>query len=96
METEFGWEKVLKPVWMAPELQTTVKKDNITELTVEDELDYSNLEGDPNAIDEIIKQELALKIAQEMINEDLIQILVSEDIPKKTKVFRAKVKFVQE
>ena len=96
METEFGWENIIKPVWIAPEPQITAKKNNITELTVEDELDYANLEGDPNAIDEIIKQELALKIAREMINEDLIQILVSDDISKRTKVFRAQVKFVQE
>ena len=96
METEFGWEKVINPLWVAAGAEVTAKKDNITELTVEDELDYSDLEGDPNAIDEIIKQELALKIAREMINEDLIQILVSEDISKRTKVFRAKVKFVQE
>ena len=49
-----------------------------------------------NGYDEMIKKSLALKLAEKMIEEDLIEIKTGEDILKREITVRAKVKIIQE
>lgn len=58
-------------------------------------IDY-RFHGDQTEQDKYIKNELALKIAKQLVDEDLIQIQINDDPATLNKKVRAKVKIIQE
>lgn len=58
--------------------------------------DYDIKNMDPMYLERQIKEELALQIARQMIDEDVIEILTNHEIDTMTTRTRAKVKIVQE
>lgn len=58
-------------------------------------IDYK-FHGDQTEQDRYIKNELALKIAKQLVDEDLIQIQINDDPFTLNKKVRAKVKIIQE
>lgn len=58
-------------------------------------IDYK-FHGNQTEQDRYIKNELALKIAKQLVDEDLIQIQVNDDPATLDKKVRAKVKIIQE
>lgn len=71
-------------------------KDKIIELSVADTVDTTLVREDPTGIENYIRYELARKIANQLIEEDLIQIQSDEDIALKNTTFRVRVKVIQE
>lgn len=70
---------------------------NIITLNAEYDIDHELLEeNDQNTIDQYVKYKLAQEIAQQLVNEDLIQIQVNDDPATLDKKVRAKVKIIQE
>lgn len=75
----------------------TEPPDNIVTLKADHVIDISLLrDEDPNAIDMYLKKELARKLADKMIEEDVIKIQYSDDPATLDRTYRATVKFVQE
>ena len=75
----------------------TEPSDNIITLKAEHVIDMSSLrDEDPSAIDMYLKKELARKLADKMIEEDVIKIQYSDDPATLDRTYRATVKFVQE
>ena len=75
----------------------TEPQNNIVTLQVDHVLDMSLLrDEDSNTIDRYLKEELARKIAKQMIEEDLIQIQYDDDPSTLDRTYRATVKFIQE
>lgn len=75
----------------------TEPPDNIVTLKADHVIDMSLLRGeDPNAIDMYLKKELARKLADKMIEEDLIKIQYDDDPSTLDRTYRATVKFIQE
>lgn len=75
----------------------TEPPDNIITLKADHIIDMSLLrDEDPNAIDMYLKKELARKLADKMIEEDVIKIQYSDDPATLDRTYRATVKFVQE
>lgn len=69
----------------------------ITTLSAEHDVDMFLLrESDQNAVDKYIRDELARKIAKQLIEEDLLDIQTCEDISTNTYKVRATVKIIQE
>ena len=54
------------------------------------------IRDDPASMERYVRDELARKLAKQLIEEDLIQIQSCEDIEHMNTIFRAKVKVVQE
>jgi hypothetical protein len=54
------------------------------------------VEKNPEQMDKLIKEELALRLARKMIDEDLISVYQGYDLDYETINFRATVKIVQE
>jgi len=79
------------------DLEWKTEPHNIVELTAEETIDRELLLTTTAAdLDQHIKTQLAQKIAQRMIEEDLIDIYSEIDINSNTQQIKAKVKFVQE
>lgn len=75
---------------------STPVRQNIIELVAEETVDSTFIKNDPTGMDKYIKAELALKLANKMIDEDLITIYHEYDISTTEEKFRAKVKIIQE
>ena len=70
---------------------------NIITLNAEYSIDRELLEeNDPNTLDQYVKYKLAQEIAKQLVNEDLIQIQVSDNPVELNKKIRAKIKIIQE
>lgn len=70
---------------------------NIITLNAEYDIDRELLEeNDPNTLDQYVKYKLAQEIAKQLVNEDLIQIQVSDNPVELNKKIRAKIKIIQE
>ncbi len=74
----------------------SVSKDKTVELSVAHTVNTRLVRDDPTTTEIYIRDELARKLAQQLIEEDLIQIQSDEDIVTMNTTFRAKVKVVQE
>lgn len=57
---------------------------------------YDVRNTDPITLDRLIKDELAIKLAQKLLEEDLIKIESNEDIEKMSCTVRATIKAIQE
>ena len=71
-------------------------KEKTVTLTAEHVVDSVLVRENPENMENYIRGELALELAKQLIEEDLIQIQSSEDIVTMNTTFRAKVKVVQE
>ena len=71
-------------------------KEKIVDLAVEQVVDTILIRDNPAGMEQYIREELARKLAKQLIEEDLIQIQSCEDIATMNTTFRAKVKMVQE
>lgn len=71
-------------------------KEKIVNLAVEQTVDTILIRDDPASMEQYIRNELAQKLAKQLIEEDLIQIQSCEDIMTMNTIFRAKIKVVQE
>ena len=75
----------------------TEPQQNTVELIAEEIIDRNLLSiTDATSLDKYIKTQLAQKIAQKIIEEDLIEIYSDLDINSNIQRFKAKIKFVQE
>ena len=59
-------------------------------------VDFSLIRDDPAGMEEYIRKELARKLADKMIEEDLINIQTSDDPASMTTKVRARIKIIQE
>lgn len=71
-------------------------KDKTIKLSVAHIVDTRLVQNDPAGTENYVRKKLALKIAEQLIEEDLIQIQSCEDIETMNTHFRATVKIVQE
>lgn len=71
-------------------------KEKTVRLTAELVADSKSVRKNPEDMENYIRYELALKLAQQLIDEDLIQIQSCEDIETMNTHFRATVKVIQE
>lgn len=71
-------------------------KDKTIELSAAHTIDNWLVRDDPAGVENYIRDELARKIAKQLIEEDLIQIQSCEDIEHMNTTFRARVKVIQE
>lgn len=74
----------------------SIPKEKIVDLVAEQTVDTWQLSNDPAGIENYVREELAKKIAKQLIEEDLIQIQSDKSAPQWSTIFRAKVKVVQE
>lgn len=75
----------------------TEPENNIITLKANHVIDVSLLrDEDPSALDMYLKKELARKLANKMIEEDVIKIQYSDDPATLDRTYCATVKFVQE
>ena len=72
------------------------RRPNEVTLCAEQIVDATIVHADPSGVDMYIKQELARKLAEKMIEEDLITIETDSDISTLDYKVRAKVKLIQE
>lgn len=78
-------------------IQGRSMRQNIITLNAEYDIDRELLEeNDPNTLDQYVKYKLAQEIAKQLVNEDLIQIQVSDNPAELNKKIRAKIKVIQE
>ena len=75
---------------------STKEESNIVILKADYKESKYLVEKNPKQMDKLIKEELALRLARKMIDEDLISIYQGYDLDYETINFRAKVKIVQE
>ena len=76
---------------------STEPPDNIVTLKADHIIDISMLRNeDPNAVEMYLMKELARKLANKMIEEDLIKIQYNDDPATLERTYRATVKFIQE
>lgn len=71
-------------------------KEKTVDLTAEQVVDTMLIRDNPASMEQYIRNELAQKLAQQLIEEDLIQIQSCEDIEHMNTIIRAKIKVVQE
>lgn len=71
-------------------------KEKTVDLIAEQTVDTMLIRDDPASMERYIRNELAQKLAKQLIEEDLIQIQSCEDIEHMNTRFRAKIKVVQE
>lgn len=71
-------------------------KEKTVDLAVEQVVDTMLIHDDPANMEQYVRNELAQKLAKQLIEEDLIQIQSCEDIEHMNTRFRAKIKVVQE
>lgn len=78
-------------------IQGQPMEQNIITLSAEYDIDRELLEeNDQNTLDQYVKYKLAQEIAEQLVNEDLIQIQVNDYPDTLNKRVRAKVKIIQE
>lgn len=76
---------------------SSIKKEpTIVKLRAEYAESRDLINNNPTGMDKIIKEELALRLARQMIDEDLIVVYHDFDIDYNAERFRAEVKIVQE
>lgn len=73
-----------------------IKEPNIVILKADYKESKYLVEKNPEQMDKLIKEELALRLARKMIDEDLISIYQGYALDYETINFRAEVKIVQE
>ena len=71
-------------------------KEKTVELSAVHTVSTPLVRNDPTGVENYIRSALARKLAQQLIEEDLIQIQACEDIEHMNTTFCAKVKVVQE
>ena len=71
-------------------------QDKTVELSAAYTVDTWLVKDDPASAENYAREELARKIAKQLIEEDLIQIQSDKDIEHMTTTFRARVKVIQE
>ena len=69
---------------------------SIVKLNVQENIDLYSMRQEPEAAEMYIRHELARKLADKMIEEDLICIQTSDDPATMEHRVRATVKFIQE
>ena len=69
---------------------------NIITLKVAHTVDTMLVRDDPASIENYIREELARKLAKQLIEEDLIQIQSDEDIETMNTTFHTQLKVIQE
>ena len=69
---------------------------SIIKLSVQENIDLYSTRQEPEAIEMYIRRELAQKLAEKMIEEDLLYIQTSDDPMTMERTVRATVKFIQE
>ena len=75
----------------------SIPKEKIVDLVAELAVDTTMvIHEDPAALDRYIREELAQKLAKQLIEEDLIQIQGHKDTETLDTIFRAKIKVIQE
>lgn len=74
----------------------SLPKDKTIELSAAHTVDTMLVHDDPASMENYIRDKLARQLAQQLIEEDLIQIQSCEDIEHMLTTFCAKVKVVQE
>lgn len=74
----------------------TIPPEKTVELAAEHVVDSVLMRESPENTENYIRYELARKLAQQLIDEDLIQIQSCEDIETMNTHFRATVKIIQE
>ena len=74
----------------------SLPKEKTVDLIVDHVVDTRLVHDDPAGMEQYIRNDLARKLAQQLIEEDVIQIQSCEDIDHRHTTFRAKVKVVQE
>lgn len=68
----------------------------VTELAAEEMVSTDDIKDDPSGMEEYIRDKLALKLAQKLIEEDLVVMQSNEDIIPDATIIRAKIKIMQE
>ena len=79
--------------WYGPAAQPQL---NTVELQVNETINTDLIRKSPGETEEYIRRELARKLAEKLIEEDLIQIYADFKIDPGETEFRAKIKVVQE
>lgn len=75
----------------------SIPKEKIVDLVAELAVDTTMvIHEDPASLDRYIREELAQKLAKQLIEEDLIQIQGHKDTETLDTIFRAKIKVIQE
>ena len=75
----------------------SIPKEKIVNLVAEQAVDTMMLiHEDPATMEQYIRDELARKLAKQLIEEDLIQIQGHKDTETLDTIFRAKIKVIQE
>jgi hypothetical protein len=74
----------------------TEPKLNTVELEVKETINTDVIHQDPSKAEEYVRRDLAQKLAEKLIEEDLIQIYADFMIDPGETEFRAKIKVVQE
>lgn len=74
----------------------SLPKEKTVDLTAEQVVDTMLIRDNPAGMEQYIRNELAQKLAKQLIEEDLIQIQSCEDIEHMNTIIRAKIKVVQE
>ena len=74
----------------------SLPKEKTIELSATHTVSTPLVRNDPAGVENYIRDELARKLAKQLIEEDLIQIQSDEDIEHMNTTFCAKVKVVQE
>ncbi len=67
-----------------------------TELAAEEIVSTADIKDDPSGMEEYIRSKLAVKLAQKLIEEDLVVIQSNEEATTDTTIIRAKIKIMQE
>ena len=67
-----------------------------TELAAEEMVSTDDIKDDPSGMEEYIRNKLALRLAQKLIEEDLVVMQTNEEVNTNTTIIRAKIKIIQE
>lgn len=67
-----------------------------TELVAEEMVSTAGIKDDPSGMEEYIRNRLALRLAQKLIEEDLVVMQSNEEATTDTTIIRAKIKIMQE
>jgi len=67
-----------------------------TELVAEEMVSTADIKDDPSGMEEYIRNKLAMRLAQKLIEEDLVVMQSNEEATTDTTIIRAKIKIMQE
>ena len=68
----------------------------VTELAAEEMVSTADIKDDPSGMEKYIRDKLALKLAQKLIEEDLVVMQSYEEPTTDATIIRAKIKIMQE